>query len=193
MDTFETLAQTLSTSDDPEIRADAALELASLLDQRAIEPFIQALHDEYWLVRYHAAEALGSQRDIRAVDPLLKILADSNEDVRSQAIVALAVLNDARAVEPLIGVLERDDSCRSYAASALSSLGDALGHHIAFVRWQAAEALGQLHDTRAVKPLIKCLSGEKDVPYTRVIEALTDIGTVEALAAVKAWHEKHGQ
>jgi HEAT repeat protein len=45
MDTFKALVQTLKADDDRAARADAAFKLAIPLDQDAVEPFIQALHD----------------------------------------------------------------------------------------------------------------------------------------------------
>ena len=60
--------------------------------RRGIEPLIQALGDEDWLVRRNAAEALARLKDSRAIQPLVPLLEDENEMVRDTAEGALSSL-----------------------------------------------------------------------------------------------------
>jgi HEAT repeat protein len=53
----------------------------------------------------------------------------------------------------------------------------------------AAEALGQLGDARAVKPLIARLNDNYWNVRSAAAKALRAIGTPEALAALEAWRE----
>lgn len=76
-----------------EVQEAAAIALGKLGDVRVIEPLLQALTDEHFLVRWEAAKALGELGDVRAVKPLLHALQDHH--VQEAAIEALEKFRDA--------------------------------------------------------------------------------------------------
>ncbi len=61
-------------------------------DPQSLDPLIEALADEDWLVRRNAAESLARLKDSRAIDPLVPLLEDENEMVRDTAEGALSSL-----------------------------------------------------------------------------------------------------
>ena len=186
---------------DSNVRQGAAQALGQLGDVRAVEPLIAALKDRDWSMRHRAAQALGQLGDARAVEILVTALQDRNSDVRQGAAQALGQLGDARAVEPLVTALkDRNWSVWHRAAQALRQLGDAravetlvtaLKDDSSSARHRAAQALGQLGDARAVEPLITALKdNEKKDIRQRAAEALRQIGTPEALAALCEYEGK---
>jgi HEAT repeat protein len=136
--------------------------------------------------------------DARAVDLLITALADRGVSVRAEAASALGVLGDARAVDPLIAALaDRGAYVSTNAARALSQFGDlalvpltaALANPDKAIRYGAVIALKMLDDVQAVNPLITALGDLDRRVRSSAAEALTRIGTPEALAAVDAWRK----
>ena len=127
--TFEELVVDLQAPDE-KVRAQAALSLGSLGDQRAYDPLVAALSDEHWYVRWNAAEALGKLGNQQAVDPLLAIFKDTkpidspSRNTRIAAVKALGKLKDERVVPPLFDALDPSDP-DTYRATvkALEDLG----------------------------------------------------------------------
>jgi HEAT repeat protein len=105
---------------DPQLGVQEAASsvLASIADERVIDPLIGALANSDWIVRMHATKALGRIKAAGAIDPLIPLLQDKVKAVREEATVALAKIGDA----------------------ALSSLLDALKHPEWLVRLHAVEA-----------------------------------------------------
>jgi len=66
--------------------------LGKIGDPQSLDPLIEALADEDWLVRRNAAESLARLKDTRAIDPLVPLLEDENEMVRDTAEGALSSL-----------------------------------------------------------------------------------------------------
>jgi len=122
---------------DKDVRAGAVVALGKI-GKPAVEPLIQALKDKESSVRSGAAAALGGTGDARAVEPLIQALKDKDLTVHDAAYPALVRIGKP-AVEPLI--------------QALKDKGGG-------VRWEAAEALGEIGDARAVEPLIQALKDE---------------------------------
>ncbi len=145
------------------VRRFAASALGKIGDKKAVESLIHALNDEEWHVRKYAADALGNIGDERAVPSLLKAMRDEDNDVKWKAVVALGKMRSA-AVEPLI---------------------EAFGNEDWRIRGRAAEALGNIGDTRALEILINALVGRnKDKnKYVRgrAAEALGKIGDERAV------------
>ncbi|HEX6780276.1 MAG TPA: HEAT repeat domain-containing protein [Ktedonobacterales bacterium] len=145
----------------------AADALYRIGDQRAAEPFRQALQDrsdnEY--VRAEAAKALGKLGGAGVLALLVRRLHDKREleTVRRAAASGLGLLGDRRAFEPLLQALKEGTAgMRWDVAAALGDLSDPRGVEplIALlkdsymqVRWEAAKALGKLGDKRALAPL----------------------------------------
>ncbi len=65
-------------------------------DFRAVEPLIQALQDNYNVVRYSAAVSLGKIKDRRSEGPLRQALNDSDGDIREAARRAINALESSR-------------------------------------------------------------------------------------------------
>jgi HEAT repeat protein len=126
--------------------------LTEIGDERAKEPLIKALLDDYdWGVRWDAIRALGG----RAVEPLIEMLGADKESVRWDAVRALGEIGDARAVKPLIETLRDEDSN---------------------VRWYATETLGKIGDERAIEPLIKALGDDNVYVRDAAKTALAKLG-----------------
>jgi HEAT repeat protein len=142
-------------------------------------------------MRREAVEALGKLRDARAVEPLIVALEDDDWWVRSGAARALRKLGDTRAVEPLIAVLrDEEELVRQHALRALGQIWQLpdltrLGSNDRSVQEEAAEALGELGDTRAVEPLIAALKDKDKGVREKAAEALGKLGepAVELLIA----------
>jgi hypothetical protein len=150
--------------------------IARIGDQSAVAPLIDIVQNEAAIISSVAAEALGKLGDVSAVKPLINCLSSSDKTLRWKAAIALGQLNDSMAVTPLIKALNDKNTN---------------------VRYYASEALGKLGDAHAVKALISLLSdtNRRQVMWSdRVCDAaakaLIEIGTPEALFAVKKWkHE----
>ncbi|MBU0599589.1 HEAT repeat domain-containing protein, partial [bacterium] len=162
-----------------------------------VDELIQKLKDGDSGVRWIAAEALGEIKDIRAIKPLILALKDEYLGVQMSAAGALVMIGTP-AVEPLITTLKDKNSD---------------------VRMFAAEALGEIKDTRAVKPLLAALKAkdlavvtgahsffirrgeQKSIPI--LIDALNEYGNKEMAAdfsncgnsqlkkAGRAWTKEH--
>ena len=109
------LVEVLRTGNDTDRRA-AANALVTIPDPRAVDPLIEALEADDWLLRVNAAVALGEFQDSRPdselrriVTPLAVALQDQQPSVRAAAASALGRLRDPAAVEPLVGLLDDDN------------------------------------------------------------------------------------
>jgi HEAT repeat protein len=157
----------LCTHEEGAMMAPAVAEaLEKIGDERAVEPLINALHNDDPEVQMNAAWAIRTSRDERAVEPLISALHDINQGVRWYAALALGSVGDERAVEPLIGALHADDP---------------------YVRCRAISSLGSIGDERAVESLIDALHNNDSEVQVRVeiVRALGSIGgekVVELLA-----------
>jgi len=92
---------------------------------------------------------------VKDVEGHMEAFRDSNCFVQQEAKFALAKIGYP-AVKPLIKALLADEN--------------------PVVRWRAAEALGDIEDRRAIKPLIRALYDEDSAVQWRAIEALVEIG-----------------
>jgi len=161
----------------------AAEALGQIGDVRAVEPLVTALKDKDKSVRKAAAEALGQIADPRALEPLIGTLQDRNAFVRRAAAGALGHLPDPRAVDALAAILN-DTLDRDAAFSALVTIGApcvpalvaTLKDDKFSVRTDAAKALGQIGDARAVEPLIATLRDSKEPVREAAAEALDRLG-----------------
>lgn len=152
---------------DADVREEAAEALGEMRDSRAVEPLIAALKD--LPTQREAAEALGKIGDKRAVEPLIAALKDKTWYGREQVILSLGSIGDNRAIEPLIAVLkDKDESLlREKVAIALGEIGKSAVEPLIVilkdkdesldVRKEAAKALGETKDYRAIEPLIDAL------------------------------------
>ena len=162
------------------VREAAAKALVQLGDV-AVDPLVKTLTDPKGSVRLAAAKALqqlGQPEWVRCIrgdnddfarlassgEPggsalLIAALSDGDRDVRRRVPLALVRLG-ATALDPLVNALSDDSSD---------------------IRDQAARALGQLGDRRAVDPLLKALSGDDSRVRNRAAEALGYLGDKRAV------------
>jgi len=177
--------------DDDDVRWKAAIALGEIGDPRAIEPLILLLCDEDRFVKSHAALALGAIGE-PAVNPLLRALREGDGNLRWGAAIALGKIRDPRAIEPLIEALaDKYENVRAESASSLAALGKpALGPLLWFLtfsdgpeRLEVVRALGELHDTDAIQPLIQMLENADEDERKAIADALDAIliPTVEPL------------
>ena len=151
-------------------QAEAVAEtLGRLKDPWAVESLLTLLKEEGWQVRRAAAAALGEIGDPRAVAALIEALKDPDSGVRQNAAYALGQLG-APAVEPLIGPQGQQPRSPHGAAHAWArpetAGGRAADRGPQGCRWklreEAADALGQINDVRAVEPLIAVVKDKKN-------------------------------
>lgn len=166
---------------DSNIRARAAVALAYLVNEIAIEPLIEALRDKSDRVRGNVVWALGfisgeiGVEDTRILKLIINSLNDKSPDVREGAASALRYIIDSENIKPLIQALGDEDSVvRSAAVISLGEYGvmgfkgiieplieTLLNDENSDVRFEAARALDCLDNIeikRAVEPLIHALN-----------------------------------
>jgi hypothetical protein len=114
---------------DPDIRVEAAAELAKLGSWEGRAALVAGLKDDDSEVRSSAAFNLGQIGASWAIEPLAKRLADPDSSVRNDAIFALAATNHVAAVPHLIRALDDEDLERREDArvALVSLLGKEIG------------------------------------------------------------------
>ncbi len=109
----------------------------------AVLPLIDLLHDEDMEAKSFGVDCLGRLKDQRAIDPLLKLLDEENDLLRFDVILALGNL----------GYTEIFDQVSEF----LTNKGNP-----AQLRIDAAEALGNMRDERAIEPMTKVFLDSTD-------------------------------
>lgn len=193
------LINALQTDPSAEVREWAAYSLASLNDSRALEPLIAALKDHNRGVRFRVIGALGrlahsGLKDTRPVVPLMEIVKQVGEndlDIMTSAISALGDFGDNRSFELLMNLVQNENNHDRVRENAIVSLGHLKNDQAVEVlvellseskfRLDAAIALGEIGDHRAIKPLMNyAMDTNVDVCYA-VILALGIIGDETAV------------
>jgi HEAT repeat protein len=112
------------TNADPDVRASAPVKLGYSHDDRAVDPLIAALDDEYRKVRFLAALALSMLNAKPALPRLLRALAEDAEgDVRMQCVHAISSIAPGECFDALAEALAdphphvRMAVCSSFQAS----------------------------------------------------------------------------
>lgn len=104
-------------------RVNAATILGQIGDHRVVEPLLQTLDSDNFLVRQNAVQALGEIGDRRALPALVRALKDESAYVRTWAAKSLANFRDPQTIEPLLLALLEEES-----GSTRCELIRALGH-----------------------------------------------------------------
>jgi len=157
----------LLASTDEQVRLEAIKEITRSEEINNRMPLVTTLKDENWQVRKAAIEGLSKRAAPDAIQALLEMLRQDHRNlaVLNSALQVLAMV-DVDTYSPLVEFLQSDDSD---------------------LRMQAALALGEQREERAVGPLIQALKDEDMNVRFHAIEALGKIGSpaaTEALANV---------
>jgi HEAT repeat protein len=172
---------------DDDVRWQAAIVLGEIGNTDAIEPLIFLMEDEDRYVRSRAAVALGLIGK-PAVKRLINVLKDGSVRTRCGAASALGQIKDPDAFEPLINALiDPETEVRVEAAAALAAIGKpATGSLIQFLKFSGGErrvevvrALGQLHASDAIEPLVQILENADDRERQEVADTLDAILAAE--------------
>lgn|GEM_PF-3890484 len=164
---------------------EAAMKLVEQLGDQAVEPLIALLQTRKASDRRAAALALGqiTQAGPQAADALIAALEDLYDDVREAAAESLGKIGGKYAVGRLSAILQ--DSTRwEIAAYPLEKIGvgavetflAALTSENRWMRKRAAEALGGIHDKRAIEPLKPLLTDDHWQVRLAAAEALRELG-----------------
>ena len=157
--------------------------LRQMNDPRVLKMFIKSLDDKNDFVCQQAAEVLGKIKDPQAKEPLLKSLWNKSGKVRLAVAEALCELGEPKWKEIING--NKEDYTRLQKISdpcVLALLIKFLGDGDIL----AAEALGKLHDPRAIDPLIKALGDDNKDVRQAAVKALGQMNDPRAEEAVKA-------
>jgi HEAT repeat protein len=166
IDSVEGLAALLGDSSASSLeRATGCWLLGRLEDPSAVGALRLAARDSESQVRAEAVRALG-ELGSEAEDVLIAALVeDTDEVVRQMAAQALGMLGGERALAVLVETLRRTEEGEEVRSACAEALGDtfepeavpplleALNDPSALVRYDAALALGQLGDVRALDKL----------------------------------------
>lgn len=155
---------------------------AEALEQIGVEPLIQTLKDEDWIVRKEAAMALGKTRDKRAVEPLIQALKNEDQHFRHDVAKALGEIGNT-AVQSLIQALKEDYYVRGGAADALDEMEwkpsndmEKAWYLYAKGEYDELSRLGK----PAAEPLIRVLGNRSRDDRRKAAEALGKIGDLQA-------------
>jgi HEAT repeat protein len=172
------------------------------LGQQPVPEVVNILREALWdpEVSSAAAHALAEIHTPQAVEVLVVALQDQDADLRENATFALAEIGDPRAIEHLLAKLqeinEEDWEGRSFTIKTLAKLGNdprivkaLLAELYGDERMEAAQALGQIGDTRVGEALLNALRIDMEIeneprellePWRfTVVEALLNIGNLE--------------
>jgi HEAT repeat protein len=171
----ELVALALADEDD-EVQTVAAHVLGRIRDADGGAPgldhLVVALNSELWQVRMAAARALGRSGSLRAVEPLRETLRSGDTGLAMAAVEALGQLSPGELAGILADALNHsDDEVVKAALRALAECHDpaapdvlisALRHPSWDLRQLAAELLGSLSVSKAIKPMREQLARETD-------------------------------
>jgi aminopeptidase N len=116
---------------DPVARIYAAEALAKKGGLEVVQALATALEQEpFWGVRLEVAEQLATVKLDQAFAPLLKGLQDSEARVRRAIVEALCDIKTPASYEALKAIAETGDASYYVEASALSGLGNVVGHRV---------------------------------------------------------------
>lgn len=197
-------AQTLGQSGDPqgikplimalsdeasEVQCAAAAALGQHNDERVIEALIGALREKDNDLLVAVATSLGQLGDRRAVNPLRPLLKHPESTVRIAVASALGHFANTDSVTTAALQAALEDEAPEVQQAATKALATAyqlprlaeLTSGSALVRIEAAKAIAEAGDQRAVDPLILALKAEQPPEVQRaLIDALVQLGDSRA-------------
>ncbi|NND65328.1 MAG: protein kinase [Gammaproteobacteria bacterium] len=160
-DTLKYLIEPLK--DEHESSRRSAVEvLNAIIDADSIKVLLDILKDDDWWVRSRATDALATIGGTRVIEAVVPLIKDQDEDIRRTA------------VEILLGINRRQDLGED-KARIHNYLIEATQDKDWWVRERAADALGEMGDTKALPALVDMLDGPgQSIPA--VLRAVANIG-----------------
>jgi len=189
-------------SENPRMRARAALTLDKIPDPRTLPALLEALQDPDVKVQRAVVGALGMLGDARGYEALLARLDEKNGELRDEIISALSDSRDPRLI-PLYTEMAQstDEEERGLAVSALGQIDDprvvpvmlrALRDRSENVRYDATYFSGWLADPRAADALVEVLDDRDDNVSRNAADLLRDMDTAAmAPALTKAFRSRN--
>jgi len=168
------------------VKKSAILALGKIGSTEAIPSLLNCIKDENWIIRCKAVYSLGEIGSAEATDAIINIINDEDESVRQEAITALGKIRATKAIPLLINILTHStDEYISLVSLSLIKIGtpsvvpllQVLDNKNPQVRQKVAYALGEIHDSRAISPLITALYEEDELPRGDISAALVKMGT----------------
>ncbi len=157
-----------------------AAEILCKIGEPAVIPLIQALTDEDRYIRYGAADSLGNIGDERAINPLINALKDKDSYIRLQAAAALDKIGwkSKGGKENVYYLIAKTKwiEISKIGKLAVSPLIQTLKYGELDLRYNAAKALGEIGDKRALEPLKQTLKDENENVRNKVSEVLVNLG-----------------
>jgi len=185
----------------------AIMALARMENPRATAVLIELAGNRAYALRSTIAKELGSARSVPAADLLVRLAKDSDPAVRAGALEGIANSKDPRAADLVVaGLADADAKVREAAAftlvnhpepKAFDALVRTLSDPSDGARNGACQALGELKDKRAVKPLVGVVTGDKEslvrFQAGRALEAITGEHFGENGGKWQKWFDRSGQ
>ncbi len=193
-------------SSKPEVRAEAAQNLGTAKQGKAVPSLIRNLDDDDPQVRMAVIEALAAIGHPASAEPLASALANlpkaakkrssnrSTEVAEYESLTKALTAIGPPAVKPLLQLLgSQDKEPRRWAAYALGILKESqavdplagmLEDSRSEVRKTAALALGEISDPSALKALVKALGNRDQETRRAAADALGAIGSGSAIDAL---------
>lgn len=167
---------------DKTLRSGAAVEaLGKFGDKRALGALVVGLEDENCFTRINAIKAIVKVGGESGVNVLIKMLKDMDMSVRGEAANALDNLgwqpeDDLNKLNRYIAKREFDN-CIEFGRLAVEPLIKLLRDDDApVVRWEAAEALGELGDKAAIESLRIALNDKNENVRANARAAIAKLG-----------------
>ncbi|MDP7422594.1 MAG: HEAT repeat domain-containing protein [bacterium] len=181
-------------SDNKNKRARAAKILGGNTEASVIEALVEALADDFWIVRKAAADSLVETGEA-AIEQLLDALENGNEDTGYWTSRILGKIDQNNLIERLISLLDHSRSeVERYASRSLLEKGEAAVDELieALIggtrdqRFWSAQTLGEIGSHTAVTSLIKTLYDEDWAIRREAVKALGEIGAPEAVDELRS-------
>ncbi len=178
------------TTENIQVRQQAAVGLGRLGDARACEVLCKALKDS--AIAEQAAWALGRLGQVDSVPALIAALNDDRGEVACEAALALKAIGARNAVAALIAVVNnKKHPARSQAVIALGEIGDpaaipSLAQNLndSELRSEIISALGKIGTDQSVEVLQHYLDQAESKEYYHIAETLVTLGTSKAFQAL---------
>lgn len=171
--------------EDPQVRSAAALALGKLEEEECLEPLLGALRDrdpEVIKAAILALKKIPAEKTIPALTPLVRHADAGVRGYAAQALASAGWRPDSSEDEIWFMVaLGHFAQAAAHGPTALPALEAALNAATSSSGVRVIEALGQLGDARAVRPLLQALRSPEPAVCVAAIDTLSRLGDVQAI------------